>query len=60
MLYIIYNINFKNPSFLEKILKKKKSFGKRPKGWELSGSPLLESFRTFKGNIVIDNIRLIS
>jgi hypothetical protein len=32
-----------------------------PKDWKLSGSPyLLDMFGTFKGNIAIENIRLIS
>jgi len=38
----------------------KKALQQRPKGLKLSWLPLLESFRTFKGNIDIENIRLIS
>jgi hypothetical protein len=30
------------------------------KGLEIVWLPLLESFRTFKGNIALENIRLIS
>ena len=60
MLYIIYNINFKNPSFLEKILKKKKPFSMIAKGLGMVRLPLLDTFRTLKEDIAIENIRLIS
>jgi hypothetical protein len=30
----------------------------KAKGLEIDELPLLESFRTFKGNIIIENIRL--
>jgi len=48
---------FKNPSFSEKKLKNKSPSAKA-KGLEIDELPLLESFRTFKGNMSIDNIKL--
>jgi len=45
---------------LKNNLKIKKPFSKMPKGWKLSGSPLLETFGTFKEDIAIENILLIS
>jgi hypothetical protein len=41
-------------------LQNKKPFSMIAKGLEIVKLPLLESFRTFKGNIALENIRLIS
>jgi hypothetical protein len=38
--------------------KKQKSPSAKAKGLEISRLPLLDSFRTFKGNVAIENIRL--
>jgi hypothetical protein len=38
--------------------KNRKSPSAKAKGLEIVWLPLLESFRTFKGNIAIENIRL--
>jgi hypothetical protein len=36
----------------------KKPFGKIAKGLEIDKLPLLDTFRTFKGNITTENVRL--
>jgi len=41
-------------------IKNKKALQQRPKGLEMSWLPLLETLRTFKGEIAFENIRLIS
>jgi hypothetical protein len=38
--------------------KKQKSPSAKAKGLEISRLPLLDTFRTFKGNIATENIRL--
>jgi hypothetical protein len=38
--------------------KKQKSPSAKAKGLEISRLPLLDRFRTFKGNITIENIKL--
>jgi len=43
-----------------KIIYKKKSPSAKAKGLRICKLPLLERFRTFKGDITIENIRLIS
>jgi len=40
--------------------KKQKSPSAKAKGLEISKLPLLDAFRTFQGNIALENIRLIS
>ena len=45
-----------NPSFQ----KYKKALQQNAKGLEIVWLPLLETLRTFKGNIALENIRLIS
>jgi len=47
----------KNPSFL-KNLQKEKSPSAKAKGLGMVWLPLLDAFRTFKGNIATENIRL--
>jgi len=58
--FIPYTTNpFKNPSFSGKQFKKKqKALQRNAKGLEIVRLPLLETFRTFKGDIVINNIKL--
>jgi len=46
--------------FLENNFKKQKSPLAKAKGLGMFRLPLLDTFRTFKGNIAIENIRLIS
>jgi hypothetical protein len=60
--FIFYStLNIENPSFSKKLLKKtKKPFSLIAKGFEIVKLPLLDTFRTFKGNITIENVRLIS
>ena len=41
-----------------KILQKEKSPSANAKGLEIVWLPLLDAFRTFKGDMTIDNIRL--
>jgi len=54
-LYLLYyNKSFKNPSF------KQKSPSANAKGLGISNLPLLERFGTFKEDIAIENIRLVS
>jgi hypothetical protein len=56
-LYIDYTTkSFKNPSFFSN----KKALQVKAKGLVivLAPPPLLASFRTFKGNIAIENVRL--
>jgi hypothetical protein len=53
-------LNFKNPSFFVKYFKIRKSPSAKAKGLRITKLPLVETFRTFKGNIAIENIRLIS
>jgi len=36
----------------------KKALHQMPKGWEKFRLPLLDAFRTFKGNITTENVRL--
>jgi len=51
--------DLKNPSFFEKYYKKiKKPFSLIAKGLEIDELPLLERFRTFKGNLRTENIKL--
>jgi hypothetical protein len=51
-------LNIKNPSFSVKYFKNKKSPSAKGQRAGNVRLPLLESFRTFKGNIAIENIRL--
>jgi len=51
---LLFAKSFKNPSFL----KNKKALQPKAKGLEMSWLPLLDTFRTFKGNIATENIRL--
>jgi len=39
-------------------IKNRKTLQQNAKGLEMSWLPLLETFRTFKGNIAIENIKL--
>ena len=55
-----YDKSFNNPSFLWKIIYNKKSPSASAKGLEIDKLPLLDTFRTFKGNIAMENILLIS
>jgi len=56
---LVYSTHaIKNPSFSEKI--KNKALQLNTKGLEMVRLPLLDTFRTFKGNIAIENIKLIS
>jgi len=49
----------KSLSFLQEIkIENKKALQRMLKGWELSELPLLDRFRTFKGDMLIDNIKL--
>jgi hypothetical protein len=55
----MYTTNlFKNPSFFVKYFKIKKPFSLNAKGLGISKLPLLDTFRTFKGNMTSENIRL--
>ena len=51
-------LNIKNPSFSVKKLQKQKSPSANAKGLEIDKLPLLDAFRTFKGNIALENIKL--
>jgi len=46
--------------FCKIFLKNRKALQQNAKGLEIVWLPLLETLRTFKGDIVIENIRLIS
>ena len=60
-LYTLYILHlFKKSFFLIKYFKNKKALQHVPKGLKLSWLPLLDAFRTFKGNIAIEDTRLIS
>ena len=54
--YLLYDKSFKNPSFK----KNKKALQQSAKGLRISWLPLLDAFRTFKEDIALENIRLIS
>jgi len=55
VLIYLYDKLFKNPSFLIK-----KALWQNAKGLGIVKLPLLETLRTFKGDIGIENIKLIS
>jgi hypothetical protein len=53
LIFYIYYIYLQNPSFSNK-----KAFQQKAKGLKKSRLPLLGRFRTFKGNMTTENIRL--
>ena len=53
------SLNIKIPSFSIKIfIKNKQALQLNVKGLVIVRLPLLDAFRTFKGNMLIDNIKL--
>jgi len=59
-IYFIRQTYLKILLFLENNLKKEKAPQQKAKGLEIGWLPLLETLRTFKEDIAIENIRLIS
>jgi len=59
--FILYTTNnLKVLLFYKNNFKKKKTLRQNAKGLVIAWLPLLETFRTFKEDIAIENIRLIS
>ena len=58
-MFVIYYVYLKNPSFSVKVIyKNKKALQQKAKGLEIVWLSLVDGFRTFKWDIVIDNIKL--
>jgi hypothetical protein len=58
LIFYIFDIYLQNPSFYIKIFIKEKSPSTKGQRAGISKLPLLETFRTFKEDVGIENIRL--